>query len=77
MLRKPFKAVLPAMLFVAMFATVALVSCGSSEEKKEETTEVAAPAATDTVPTAKADSAAKDSMDDASTRPVVPPTKAN
>ncbi len=79
MLKKPFKAAVSAILFVALFATTALVSCGSSEEKTEEATETVAPApaAADTTTPAVADTSKKDTMDDASTRPVVPPNRAN
>jgi len=73
MLKKPFKAVLPAMLFVTLLSSAALVSCGSSEEKKEESTEVA-PAPADTATTPATDTTG---MDTASTRPVVPPNKAD
>ncbi len=71
MLKKSFKAALPAMLLVAIFATT-LVSCGSSEEKTEEATETVAPAAVDSPATVPTDSTIVDSAD---TRPVVPPNK--
>jgi hypothetical protein len=77
MLRKPFKAAMPALLFVALCTSVALYSCASAEEKKEESTESVAPAAVDSPATMPGDTTKKDSMDDASTRPVVPPNKAN
>jgi hypothetical protein len=79
MLKKPFKAAMPALLFVAMCTSVALYSCASAEEKKEESTETVAPAtpAVDSPATMPGDTSKKDTMDDASTRPVVPPNKAN
>jgi len=72
MLKKPFKAVLPAMLFVTLLSSAALVSCGSSEEKKEESTEVA-PAAADTTKPASDTTG----LETGSTRPVDPTNKSN